>query len=162
MGIVTAHQNIYTYTWTAPYGKTHIETDRVLINRTVLYVRFIALAYCDNDHRLAVESVRERRPASKQAQRGVNIERFKLKKLDSLENTKVVRFKSLKKSQVFNNIKCTRDFCKTENVLRKGYQPRIHFVDGKKAHLLADFYGILKRRKNYFSVFECTLSYDVR
>jgi hypothetical protein len=103
-----------------------------------------------------VESVRERRPASKQAQRGLNTERFKLKKLDYLENIKVVRFKSLKNSQVSNNIKCIRDFCKTENVLRKCYQPRIHFVDGKKAHLLANSYGILKRRKNNFSVFECT------
>jgi hypothetical protein len=84
------------------------------------------------------------------------MERFKLKKLDYLENTKVVRFKSLNHSPVCNNIKCIRDFCKTENVLRKGYEPRIHFVDGKKAHLLTDSYGILKRRKNYFSVFECT------
>jgi hypothetical protein len=103
-----------------------------------------------------VESVRERRPASKQAQRGLNTERLKLKKLDYLENIKVVRFKSLKNAQVFNNIKRIRDCCKTENVLRKGYQPRTHFVDGKKAHLLADSYSILKRQKNYFSVFECT------
>jgi hypothetical protein len=81
------------------------------------------------------------------------MERFKMKKLDYLENIKVVRFKPLKNSHVSNNIKCISDFCKTENVLRKGYQHRIHFVDGKKAHLLADSYGILKRRNNYFSVF---------
>jgi len=156
VGTVTEHQNIYTYTWTAPYGKTHSENDHVLIHRIVLDVRCSTLADCDNDHRLVVESVRESRPANKQEQRGMNMERFKLKKIDYLENTKVVRFKSLKNSQVSNNIKYIRDFCKTENVLREGYQPRIHFLNGKKAYLLADSYGILKRRKYYFSVFECT------
>jgi hypothetical protein len=74
VGIVTAHQNIYTYTWTAPYGKNHSETDHVLIYRIVLDVRFITLVECDYDHRLAVESVRERIPASKQTQRGLNRE----------------------------------------------------------------------------------------
>jgi len=65
VGTVTARPNFYTYTWTAPCRKTHSQIDHVLIQRTVLDVRCITLADCDNDHRLVVESVRERRPASK-------------------------------------------------------------------------------------------------
>jgi endonuclease/exonuclease/phosphatase family metal-dependent hydrolase len=58
------HRNIYKYTWTSPDGKTHIQIDHVLIDRSwhssVLDVRSFRGADCDTDHHLVIAKVRER------------------------------------------------------------------------------------------------------
>jgi hypothetical protein len=44
-----------------------------------------------------------------------------------------------------------RDLCRGINECKKGYQPRNNLVKDENGDLLADFYNILNRWKNYFS-----------
>jgi hypothetical protein len=57
------HRNIRTLTLTSPDGKTHKQTDHILIDRRwhscVLDVRSFRGADCDNDHCLVFAKVRE-------------------------------------------------------------------------------------------------------
>jgi hypothetical protein len=52
------HRNIHKYTWTAPDGQTHNQTDHILIDRrwhsSILDVRIFRGADCDTDHSLVV------------------------------------------------------------------------------------------------------------
>ena len=68
---IFSHRNIHTYTWTSPDGKSHNQTDRILIDRrwnsSILDVRSFRGAACDYDHYLVVAKVRERLAKSKQA-----------------------------------------------------------------------------------------------
>jgi hypothetical protein len=57
------HCNINKYTWTSPEGKTHNQTDHVLIDTkwlsSIIDVQFFRWADCDTDYYMAVAKVRE-------------------------------------------------------------------------------------------------------
>jgi hypothetical protein len=59
----------HKFTWTSPDGKTHNQTDHILIDRrrhsSVLDVRSFRGALCDTDHYTVVAKVRERLAVSK-------------------------------------------------------------------------------------------------
>jgi hypothetical protein len=65
------HRDIHKYIWTSPGGKTHNQTDRILIDRRwqsiILEVRSAKGADCDTDHYLMVAKVRVRLTVSKKA-----------------------------------------------------------------------------------------------
>ena len=65
------YRNIHKYTWTSPDGKTHNQTDHVLIDRrwhpSVPDVRSFRGADCDTDHHLVIAKVRESLAVGKQA-----------------------------------------------------------------------------------------------
>jgi len=77
------HRNIHKHTWTSPDGKTHNQTDPVLIDRrwhlSVLDVRSFRGADCDTDHYLVITKVRERLAVGKQAAQRFDGQRFNLK-----------------------------------------------------------------------------------
>jgi hypothetical protein len=58
------HRNIHKYTWTSPDRQTHNQIDNILIDRrwhsNIIDVRSFRGGYCDTDHYLVVEKVRER------------------------------------------------------------------------------------------------------
>ena len=58
------HRDIHKYTWTSTEGKTHNQSDHILIDRrwhlNILDVRSFRGAYCDTDHYLVVAKLRER------------------------------------------------------------------------------------------------------
>jgi hypothetical protein len=66
-----SHRNIHKYTWTSTEGKTHNQTDHMLIDRrwhsSVIEVQCFRRADCDTDHYLVVAKVKERLAVSKQA-----------------------------------------------------------------------------------------------
>jgi hypothetical protein len=80
------HCKIHKYTWTSPEGKTHTQTDHVLIDRrrhsSILDVRSFRGADCDTDHYLVVANVWERLAVSKRAAQMIDMERFNVKKLN--------------------------------------------------------------------------------
>jgi endonuclease/exonuclease/phosphatase family metal-dependent hydrolase len=63
------YSNICKYTWTSPDGKTHNQTDHILVDRrrhsNVLDVRSLRAVDCDSDHYLVVANVRERLAVNK-------------------------------------------------------------------------------------------------
>ena len=75
------HRNIHKYTWTSPDGKTHDQSDHMLLARRwhsgVLDVRYFRGADCHTDHRLVGAEVRERLAVSKQTELQFDVERFK-------------------------------------------------------------------------------------
>ena len=87
--MIFPHRNVRKYTWTSPNGKTHNQTDRILIDRrchsSVLDVRSFRGADSDTDHYLVVAKVRERLAISKQAAQRFDGERFNLRNLNELE-----------------------------------------------------------------------------
>jgi endonuclease/exonuclease/phosphatase family metal-dependent hydrolase len=58
------HHSIHKYTWTSPDGKTHNQSDHILIDRrrysSILDVTSFRGADCDSDHYLVVAKVRDR------------------------------------------------------------------------------------------------------
>jgi len=60
---------IHRYTWTSPDGKTHNQTDHILIDRrshsSILDVQSVRGAECDTDHYLVVAKCRDRWAVSK-------------------------------------------------------------------------------------------------
>jgi len=75
------HRNIHKFTWTCPDGKTHNQSDHMLIDRRwhsrIPAVRYFRGDDCDTDHHLVVAEVRERLAVSKQVAQHFDVERFK-------------------------------------------------------------------------------------
>jgi hypothetical protein len=73
----------------SPDGKTHKQTDHILVDRrrhsNVLDVRSFRAADCDSDLYLMVAKVRERLAVNKQRSHRFNMEWFNLKKLKEKE-----------------------------------------------------------------------------
>jgi hypothetical protein len=89
------HRNIHKYTWTSPDGKTHNQTDHILVDRrrhsNVLDVRSFRAGDCDSDHYLVVGKVMERLAVNKQGSQRFDMERFNLKKLNAVEGKEQFR-----------------------------------------------------------------------
>jgi hypothetical protein len=83
------HCDIHKYTWTSPDGKTHKQTDHILVDRrkhsNLLVVRSFRAADCDSDHYLVVAKVKERLAVNKQRSQRFHMERFNLKKINDVE-----------------------------------------------------------------------------
>jgi hypothetical protein len=103
-----SHQNIHTYTWTSPEGKTHNQTDHILIARrrhsSVFDVRSFRRTYCDTDHYLVVANVRERLAVNKQAAQNFDVERFNFRKLNDLTVRKQYQIKLSKRFADLENL----------------------------------------------------------
>ena len=86
MPLVTTHSY---HTWTFPDGKTHNQTDNILIDRrqhsSILDLRSFTGADCDTDHYLMVAKLRGRLAVRKQAAQKFEGERCNLGKLKELE-----------------------------------------------------------------------------
>ena len=83
------HRNIHKYTCGSPDGKTHNQTDHVLIGRrwqsSVLDVRSFRGADFDTDHYNVLANVREKLTVGKQAALRFERQRFNLRKLNEPE-----------------------------------------------------------------------------
>jgi hypothetical protein len=68
---VFLHCNIHKVTWTSPYGKTHNQTDRILIDRrrrsNILDVRSFRPADSDTDHCFVTHALMELSPSRETA-----------------------------------------------------------------------------------------------
>ena len=99
------HQDIHKYTSTSPDGKTHNQTDHILIDRrwhsSILDVRSFRVAVCDTDHYLADAKVRETLAiCKKKAAHTFDVERFNVKKLNELEVREQYQIKNSNKFAV--------------------------------------------------------------
>jgi hypothetical protein len=92
------HHKIHKYTWTSAEGKTHNQTEHVLIggirHSIILQVRSFRVADCDTDHHLVVPKVRERLEVTKQAAQKIDTERFNVKKLNKRMLKNSIRLQS--------------------------------------------------------------------
>jgi hypothetical protein len=83
------HRNIHKFTSTSPDGKTHNQTDHILIDRrghsSILDIQLFRAADCDTDDYLVVAQDRYRLTVSKQTTHRVHMERLNLKKLNEVE-----------------------------------------------------------------------------
>jgi hypothetical protein len=74
--------NIHKFTWTSPDGKTHNQTDHILIYRrrhsNIPDLRSFRAAQCDTDHYLVVAKFRERLAVNKQTTHRVHMATFNL------------------------------------------------------------------------------------
>jgi hypothetical protein len=102
------HRNIHKYNWTSPYGETHSQIDRILVDRrrhsNVLNVRSFKAADCDSDHYLVVAKVRERLVANKQTSQRFDMERFNLKKLNEVEGKERYRVEVSNRFAAFEDL----------------------------------------------------------
>jgi hypothetical protein len=73
-------RNVHKYTWTSPNGKTHNQTDYVLIDRSCHSslddVRSFRRTDSDTDHYLVVAKVTKRLSVSKKEARKFDVARF--------------------------------------------------------------------------------------
>jgi hypothetical protein len=102
------HRNIHKFTWTSPDGKTHNQTDHILIDRrrhsSILDIRSFRAADCDTDHSLVVAKIRERLAVSKQTMQRVHMERFNLKKLNKVEGKEQYRIEMSNRFAALQNL----------------------------------------------------------
>jgi hypothetical protein len=155
------HRNIHKYTWTSPDGKTHTQTDHILIDRwrhsSTLDVQSFMAADCDTSHYLVVPKVRARLAVNRAMVTGckwinwhdLNNARheastyFRNKKREYLED----KINELATNSKTRNI---RDLCRGINEFKRGYQPRNSLVKSENGDLPAVSHSILKDRKTTF------------
>jgi hypothetical protein len=84
------HCYIHKVTWTSPDGKTYNQIHHILIDTrrhsSIPNVRSFRAADCDTDHYLAVAKVGETLAMSTKTTHRVRMERFNLKKLNTVED----------------------------------------------------------------------------
>jgi hypothetical protein len=118
------HRNIHKYTWTSPDGKTHNQTDHVLIDSkwhsSILDVRSFKGADCDTDHYLVVAKVREILAVIKQATQKSDAERFNLKKLNELEVRKQYQIKISNRSAAWENLNVRENIIRAWENIKEG------------------------------------------
>ena len=105
-------RHIHKYTCTSPDGKTHNQTDHILIDishSSTLEVRSFRGADCDTDHCLVVAKVRERLPVSKQETQKFVAEIFNLKKLNELLVRKQYQIKISNRFEALENLSNNKD-----------------------------------------------------
>ena len=107
------HRNLHKYTWTSPGGKTHNQTDNILIERrwhsSILDVRIFREADCDTDDYLVVAKVRESLAASKQTAQKFDGERFNRRKLNELQIRKQYQIGFTNKFAALENLSVGED-----------------------------------------------------
>jgi len=107
------HRNSHKYTWTSPDGKTHNQTDHILIDRrwhsSILDVRSFRGTDYDTDLYLVVAKVRERLAISKQAAQRFDEERFNLRKLNELEVRKQYQIEITNRLQLQRTLRDDED-----------------------------------------------------
>jgi DNA repair ATPase RecN len=117
------HCKIHKYTWTSPEGKTHNQTDHVLIDRrrhsSILDVRSFRGADCDTDHYLVVAKVRERLAVSKQAAQKIDMERFNVKKLNEGDVKEQYQVTIRNKSAALENLQDSGDINRAWDNIRQ-------------------------------------------
>jgi len=117
------HQYIHEYTWTSPDGKTHNQTDHILIDRrwnsSIPAVRSFRRADCNNDHYLVVAKVRERLAVSKQAAQKFNGEMFNLRKLNEMEVRKPYQTEITNRLPALENLRDGKDINRAWGTLKR-------------------------------------------
>jgi len=107
------HRNIHKYTWTSPDGKTHNPIDHILIDKrrhsSILDIRSLRGADCDNDHYLVVPKLRETMAVSKQAAQNFDGERYNGRKLSELEVRKQYQIKISNRFAAIKNLNDSKE-----------------------------------------------------
>jgi benzoyl-CoA reductase/2-hydroxyglutaryl-CoA dehydratase subunit BcrC/BadD/HgdB len=105
------HRN--THTWTSPDWKTHNQIDHIVIDMrwhsSMLDLRSFRAADCDADHYLVAAKLRERLTVNKQAAQKLNVERFKIRKLNELELRKQYKIKISNRFAALENLSDSED-----------------------------------------------------
>jgi hypothetical protein len=107
------HRNIHKYTWTSPDGKTHNQTDHILIDRRwhsrILDVRSFGGSDIDTDHYQVVAKLRERLAVRIQTAQKSFEERFNLRKLNELEVRKQYQIEFSNRFAALENLRYSED-----------------------------------------------------
>jgi len=121
-------RNIHKYTWTSPDGKTHNQTDHVLIERrwhsSVLDVGSFRGADCDTHHYLVIAKVRGRIAVVKQDAQSFDRQRFNLRKLNEPEVREYYQFKITTGLQLWRTLTMKRMYIGFGRTLKRIYKPQ--------------------------------------
>ena len=120
---MSPHRNIHKYTWTCRDGKTHNQTDHILIDRrrhsSILDVRSVRGADCDTDHYLVVPNVREIMAVTKQEAQRFDGERLNLRKLNELEVRKQYQIEITNRFATLGNLSDDEDINRTWAIIKE-------------------------------------------
>jgi len=151
------HRNIHKYTWTSPDGKTHNQTDHVLIDRrwhsSVLDVRCFRGADCDTDHCLMIAKVRERLAVGKQAAQRFDRQRFNLRKLKEPEVREQYQIKITNRFAALENSNDDEDVNRAWENFKENMQTSaeeslgLHELNQNKSWFDEECLGFLDQRK---------------
>jgi hypothetical protein len=117
------HCSIHKYTWTSPDGQTHNQIDTFLIDRrrhsSILDVGSFRGDDCDSDHYLVVAKIRKRLAVSKRPAKKVDMDRFKLKKLNEGEVKEQCQVTIKNRFSALENIEHNGDIRRAWDVIRE-------------------------------------------
>jgi len=102
-------RNIHNYIWNFSDGKTHNQSDHILIDRRwhsiILDARSFRGVDCDTDHYLVVAKVRQRLAVSKHAAQKFDGKKCNLRKLNEVEVRKQYQIEIRNKLCSFGEVK---------------------------------------------------------